>query len=50
MSKVSIVVLTYNKLKEATEPFLLSLLKNTSGGGQVHEIVIVDNGSSDGTV
>ena len=47
--KLSIITLTYNKLEEATKPFLNSLYKSFSGGGQF-ELIIVDNGSTDGTV
>ena len=48
-NKVSIITLTYNKLEEATKPFLKSLYESFSGGGQMFELIIIDNGSTDGT-
>lgn len=48
--KLSIITLTYNKLEEATKPFLKSLYESFSGGGQMFELIIIDNGSTDGTV
>lgn len=46
---ISIVTLTYNKLEEGTKPFLNSLYKNTFNDMK-YELIIVDNGSTDGTV
>lgn len=45
--KVSIVVLTYNGLKEVTRPCLESVLRNTPAGQ--YELIVVDNASADGT-
>lgn len=45
-NKVSIITLTYNKLEEATKPFIDYLFS----GGNEFELIIVDNGSTDGTV
>ena len=44
---VSIVVLCYNGLDEATRPCLESIIANTPGDD--YELLIVDNASSDGT-
>ena len=44
--KVSIVVLTYNNLEKATKPFIDYLFS----GNFEFELIIVDNGSTDGTV
>lgn len=44
---VSIVILTYNNLEEATIPCLLSFQKNTPKCS--YELIIVDNNSQDGT-
>lgn len=46
--KTAIVTLTWNKLKEATIPFLDSLYAYTDP--EDFELIIVDNGSHDGTV
>ena len=48
MLKTAIVTLTYNKLELATKPFLESLYKYTLS--ELFDLVIVDNGSNDGTV
>lgn len=49
MKKIlSIITLTYNKLEEATKPFLKSLYECTDA--EIFELIIVDNGSKDGTV
>lgn len=45
-NKISIIVLTYNKLKEATKQFLDYLYQDN----QDFELIIIDNGSTDGTV
>lgn len=45
MKKLSVIVLVYNKLKGATIPFLESLYSS----GQDYELIIIDNGSTDGT-
>jgi len=47
MKKTAIITLTYNKYKEATSYFLKSLYEYTKS--ELFDIVIVDNGSSDGT-
>lgn len=44
--KVSIVALTYNNLEKATKPFIDYLFS----GNFEFELIIVDNGSTDGTV
>ena len=46
--KTAIVTLTWNKLKEATIPFLDSHYTYTDP--EDFELIIVDNGSEDGTV
>ena len=46
--KTAIVTLTWNKLNEATIPFLDSLYTYTDP--EDFELIIVDNGSQDGTV
>jgi GT2 family glycosyltransferase len=43
----SIIVLSYNGLEQTTRPCLESLLRNTPPNS--YELVVVDNGSSDGT-
>jgi len=48
MCRASIVVLCYNGLEETTRPCLESIVANTASGA--YELVIVDNGSTDGTV
>ena len=45
--RASIVVLTYNQLKEGTVPCLDSIVRYTPEGE--YELVLVDNASSDGT-
>jgi len=45
--RASIVVLTYNQLKEGTAPCLESIFLHTPE--EEYELVVVDNGSSDGT-
>lgn len=46
--QLSIITLTYNKLEEATRPFLQSLYACTSQDS--FELILIDNGSTDGTV
>lgn len=46
--KLSIITLTYNNLKTTTEPYIKSLYDYTDKN--LFELIIVDNGSSDGTV
>lgn len=46
--RLSIVTLTFNQLEEATRPFLESLYAETRA--EDFELVVVDNGSTDGTV
>lgn len=46
--KLSIVTLTYNHLDEATRPYVESLFEHTAS--EDFELVVVDNGSTDGTV
>lgn len=48
MKKVAIITLCYNKLKEATEPYLNSLYEFTDIN--LFDLYLVDNGSKDGTV
>ena len=48
MKKAVLITLTYNKLEEATKPYLESLYKYTDES--LFDLVIVDNASSDGTV
>ena len=48
MKKAVLITLTYNKLEEATKPYLESLYKFTDES--LFDLVIVDNASSDGTV
>jgi len=48
MSRASIVVLCYNGLEETTRPCLESIVANTAP--DTYELIIVDNGSTDGTV
>jgi GT2 family glycosyltransferase/glycosyltransferase involved in cell wall biosynthesis len=49
MSKlVSIIVLCYNNLEEATKPCIESLIANTEYDS--YELIVVDNASTDGTV
>ncbi len=45
-NRISIITLTYNNLKKATKPFLEYLYS----GEADFELIIVDNGSTDGTV
>lgn len=45
--QTSIIVLTYNNLKTYTQPCIHSLLETTPA--DTAEIIVVDNGSSDGT-
>lgn len=45
-NSISIITLTYNKLEEATRPFINYLF----GKRTDFELVVVDNGSTDGTV
>ncbi len=47
MKKIAIITLLYNKLKEATEPFLESLYKFSDE--DIFDLILVDNGSTDGT-
>ncbi len=47
MKKTAIVTLTYNKLNEATKPFLTSLYQYTNEDD--FDLIIVDNASSDET-
>jgi len=47
MKKTAIITLCYNKLKEATEPYLNSLYEFTNKDD--FDLYLVDNGSSDGT-
>lgn len=47
--RVSIIVLCYNGLQEATRPCLESLITNTNTPMGSYELIIVDNASSDGT-
>lgn len=47
-NRLSIVTLTYNNLETCTKPFLRSLYDNTPCDR--FELILVDNGSSDGTV
>ena len=48
MKKTVLITLTYNKLEQATKPYLDSLYKFTDENS--FDLVIVDNASSDGTV
>lgn len=48
MKRTAIITLTYNKLEQATKPFLDSLYKFTSE--DEFDLYIVDNNSTDGTV
>ena len=48
MKKTVLITLTYNKLEEATKPYLESLYEFTDES--LFDLVIVDNASSDGTV
>lgn len=48
-NKLSIITLTYNKLNEATKPFLKSLYASMQNESDF-ELILVDNGSTDGTV
>ncbi len=48
MKKAVLITLTYNKLEEATKPYLESLYEYTDES--LFDLVIVDNASSDGTV
>ena len=48
MKKASIITLTYNQLERATKPYIESLYKNTDE--KLFNLIIVDNGSTDGTV
>lgn len=48
MKKAVLITLTYNKLEEATKPYLESLYEFTDES--LFDLVIVDNASSDGTV
>lgn len=48
MKKTAIITLTFNKLEQATKPFLDSLYKFTSEDD--FDLIIVDNHSTDGTV
>ena len=45
--RASLVVLTYNQLKEGTIPCMESIVRYTPEGE--YELVLVDNASSDGT-
>ena len=45
--KTAIVTLTYNKLNEATKPYLESLYNHTNTND--FDLYLVDNGSTDGT-
>jgi len=45
-NKISIITLTYNKLEKATKPFINYLFR----GYNNFELIIIDNGSTDGTV
>lgn len=47
MKKVAIITLCYNKLNEATKPFLNSLYQFTDT--EMFDLILVDNGSNDGT-
>ncbi len=47
MKKIAIITLTYNKLEEATKPFLESLYKFTDE--ENFDLILVENGSKDGT-
>ncbi len=47
MKKTAIITLTFNKLEEATKPFLNSLYEFTPEND--FDLIIVDNGSKDGT-
>lgn len=46
--KLSIVTLTFNQLERATRPYIESLYEHTSP--TEFELILVDNGSTDGTV
>ena len=48
MKKIAIVTLTYNKLKEATKPYVTSLYEFTDAN--LFDLIVVDNASTDGTV
>ena len=48
MEKTAIIILTYNKLNEATRPCLESLYKNTDV--ELFDLYVVDNGSKDETI
>ena len=45
--RASIVIVTYNGLRELTAPCLESIFKNTPGSD--YEVIVVDNASTDGT-
>ena len=48
MKRTAIITLTYNKLEQATKPFLNSLYEFTDE--KTFDLVIVDNNSTDGTL
>lgn len=47
MPEISVIIVTYNGIHEATIPCLESIFKHS--GNEDHEIIVVDNNSSDGT-
>ena len=47
MNLTSIIILAYNSLSDTTKPCVESIIKNTPE--DIYELIIVDNGSSDGT-
>ncbi len=47
MKKIAIITLLYNKLEEATKPYLESLYKYSKE--DIFDLILVDNGSSDKT-
>lgn len=47
---ISIIILTWNHLEDVTKPFIQDLYVSLEKTPVSHEVIILDNGSSDGTI